>query len=225
MTEAEEDEAAPFNLHLEASIDHLDLQYTLSLDCAAPDMATDDSQNMFITYCHDLWQGVSYNSGLCIVPPTATPMPLMWRQVSDAYLHYAFEVPTSWSDGIRATADRLSFFSLPVHQQPGECPFPDHLIKVDFAADPPGNFAVEGQPPTQGAPDITGFVPITVTEYTAWRYDSIGQEGGSFIADSTTIYIQGADYWYRIFFACAPVWTADCEDILRHILDTFVILP
>lgn len=227
IVEAEGDAASPFDLQLDASIDHLAFRYNLSLNCAVPETATGQSRNDFITYCRELWHEVLFNSGLCIISPAATPAPLTWREVSDVNTHYAFEVPASWSEGIHATADRQSFFSLPVHQQPQECPFPDHLIKVDFAADPPGNFAVEGQPPTQGAPDTEEYMPITVAERPAWRYDSRGQEleGGNFAADSTVIYIQGPEYWYFFYFACAPVWTADCEDSLSHILDSFRILP
>lgn len=102
------------------------------------------------------------------------------------------------------------------------CPLPNHLMKVDVAALRPGNFAAEGQNPQDGRPNLEGFTEVSTANYPAWLSTVLGSgEGGMFQAESKTLYIQAGGYWFQFGFICSPEWTADCDTILDHLIESF----
>lgn len=224
--ELEGAEAAPFSLRLVLSATQSPYAYTFSLDCAAPDGATAADQATFIASCRHIWDFISFDFGSCAIPVTPTPSSNMWQVISNESYQYAFEIPISWlmSEG---TPDNLIFFSVPIDGQPQFCPLPDKFMKLEFFAEPPGNFAEEGQSPEEGTPDLEGAMAITLGGQPAWLFlpdgETAEEEGGNFSADITLVYIQGPTYWYTFTLYCSPEWTADCQKVLDHTLGSFQI--
>lgn len=164
-----------------------------------------------------------------IVPlPTQEPVPVKaWKQISNDWYKYSFEVPTAWVQNEEgATPDRLMLFSDPaVAGQVGPMTLPNGLMKLDFGADPAG----------KGELDLAGANQITVADRPAWIVSEEGGEAAGPSTFSTTVYILGAEYQYTLGLYCIPpsgagakaidTFTAECRKILDHILETFQIMP
>lgn len=230
MQEVAGDPAMPFawraRLWLEGTAAY-GYNYILEFGCAPPTGADAAEQAAFVASCRGIWDeclaGVQVlKEPRCRQGPTPTPGPITWRRVSDDWYKYAFEVPSGWLEMEHVTADRLVFLSDPAVYggQPG-CPFPNGLIKLDFAADPP---------PTSG-PDLTGWKPTTVSGRQAWLQSAPGDEAGP---DTSWIsaYIVGSEYHYSLSLGCTPpspeesgTFGADCQNIVDHILASFQVLP
>lgn len=227
FTELNGENIAPFSLHLALSTVRAGYLYDFSLKCAPPSEADSSQQNAFIAQCRTLWNLMSNQFGLCAVSQEPTAEPGAWQQVSNEAYQYAFDVPANWEPP-RETPENLTFFSLPVNKQPFSCPLPDRFMKLDFFAQPPGNFAVEGQQPQEGAPDFAQATEITVADLPAWLFEpdrETDEEGGNFTAENALLYIKGPKYWYTFTLYCSPEWTAECQEVWDHLLESFQLLP
>lgn len=225
------DEAAPYTWRATLFIQGLSsYSYTLSFGCALPSRMDAAGQADFEASCRRIWEqivaGVEVvEKRACLPAPTPTPGPVTWRRVGDDGYKYSFEVPANWYEEPGVTPDRRVFFSDPALVEPTSyCPSSDGLMKLDFAADPPGKY----QPHMQ--PDLTGMSSVTVAGRPAWI---AMEEGGEAAPSALTIafYISGPEYWYHLWMGCTPAraevreqFIAECREVMEHILDSFRVL-
>jgi hypothetical protein len=89
-----------------------------------------------------------------------------------------------------------------------------------------------GVHPLQYQPDLTGMDPVTIAGRPAWVLLGKGRESASFVEFSA--YISGPQYWYHLWFGCAPgegenevrkAFVAQCTDVMEHILGSFQFGP
>lgn len=156
---------------------------------------------------------------------TSTPSSPCARQtVADEYHHYSFEVPISFEKNPDATADLIVFTNDATRQLPSSCHPLVNAIKLDFYAQPPGNFAVSGQAPEDGVPpDLGDYILISGTNYPTWIKSTEAGEGADLSASSKQIYIQGNTFWYFFSLYCVPDWTEECETVLDQTIASFTI--
>jgi len=145
-----------------------------------------------------------------------TPSVTEWRRIGNDGWKYAFEVPQSWllSEPGMTNPDRLVFLS----DADGET----GTMKLDVMADPLAR---------PGAPDTSGWDPVTVAGTMGWLTTVQGGEASGPDDVGTTVYIPGPEYRYTLYLFCAPgeqarePFLAECQGILGHILATFQIVP
>ena len=168
-----------------------------------------------------LYDDASKQWGFDLDTGTLTPTAdVRWRQISDTWWKYSFEVPASWllSEPGMTFPDRLVFLS--------DQAVDDGLMKLDFAADPVGK---------PDAPDLSAGEAVTVANRPAWVIQGEGDEAsGPFLFD-TTVYVTGSEYRYLLWLGCAPPagsdeetrnkFIAECKTTLEHILASFQIIP
>ena len=219
-------------LHLSLNTIRVPYQYHLTFNCAPPESADTANQDAFFALCRHVWNFLSPFFGLCATPTVSKLESIGWQHVSDDWNQYAFEVPSDWLILKGATADRLNFFSdEDVYGQPNACPLPNGLMKLDFAADSPGNI---GTGASGSGPDLEGFTAITVADHLAWIQTIQGGEVMGPLATGTAVYIQGPQFWYYFWLSCTPpsdanpegqtLFKTQCEETVMHILDSFQIL-
>jgi hypothetical protein len=227
--EIADDEAAPFDLRLVFSIAQPPYTYSFSMNCLLPKGNDTFHQESFAALCRHFWDFVSYDFGVCTAQVIDNSDLSAWQTVRNGWYKYAFEVPETWLRPEQSTADQFSFYSDPhVYGQPNLCPMSNGLMKLDFSAQPPGNYE-------PGGPDLEGFTAITVAEHPAWIKTVEGGEAMDPLATSTAVYIQGDEFWYFLGLGCIPPTGADAEDQSRfkaacaermeHILNSFQIFP
>lgn len=211
-------EAAPYVSKLSYSAIRGSFYYTFSFDCIPPDTVYEGDA---VAFCRHVWEGIANNLEFCD-GFAALPESPGWQVIEDINIGYAFEIPAQWPGPGGVELGAFSMFNHPIDNQPMFCPLPDHLMKVDVAALRPGNFAAEGQNPQDGRPNLEGFSEVPTVNYPAWL-SSVqgGGEGGMFQAESKTLYIQAGGYWFQFGFICSPEWTADCDTILNHLIESF----
>jgi hypothetical protein len=203
--------------------------YTLSFDCAPPSEASAADQASFEASCKRIWAKIL--SGVqvmkkepCVAVPILTPGPVTWRQVSDKWYKYAFEVPSAWYEERGPSSDRLLFFNDPaLLEQFSACPPSGDLMKLDFGADPIASFE----------PDLTGMEPVTVANRPAWITSGEGGEAAP-ATFMVAVYISGLEYGYSLWLGCTPfrigaesnaALITECRSIIDHILASFQIAP
>jgi hypothetical protein len=194
--------------------------YTLSFGCAPPTGADDAGKAKFQALCRQIWEhileGVEISGkNPCILVPTPTPGPITWRRVHSDWYRYSFEVPSGWYEDPHSTPDRRLFSSTPLSSEHSPyCSPPNSWMKLDF-----GVFPLEYQP------DLTGMSPVTIAGRPAWVSSGKGEESAPSIVQFST-YISGFQYWYHLRLACAlDEFEAECPEVMKHILESFQIVP
>jgi hypothetical protein len=202
--------------------------YTLSFGCTPPTGADDAGQTGFQAFCQQIWEHILEGIEIqgtppCAPVPTPLPGPITWKRIHSDWYQYSFEVPSGWYEGETASPDRRHFSSVPMLSGPFPyyCPSPYGWMKLDF-----------GVHPLQYQPDLTGMDPVTIAGRPAWVLLGKGRESASFVEFSA--YISGPQYWYHLWFGCAPgegenevreAFVAQCTDVMEHILGSFQFGP
>ncbi len=201
--------------------------YTFVFDCVPPGEAGSAQRSEFVASCQRTAEAILaqveiLREATCRQGATPTTGPLAWRQVSDDWYRYAFEVPSGWLETDHVTGDRCSFLSDPgAYGQPEQCPLANGLMKLDLAVDPPG----------KGGPDLRGWRPFTVGSRQAWLTTRSGDEAGpgTFWISA---YIEGPEYHYLLSLGCTPpspeasaAYGYGCQSTMDHILESFRIKP
>lgn len=226
------DSASPFAQRLTFVSVRPPYQYSFALECAPPNAENAAEKDAFMAQCRHVWDFISFSYGLCALPKGELKETTAWQSVNDAWHQYAFEVPNSWLLSPNGSADRLKFFSDDVYGQPHNCPIPNGLMTLDFAADPPSNFGT-GTP--ESTPDLGLFSPLTIAGRSSWIRRVLGkdEEGMNPLATGTAVYIQGPQFWYYFWLSCTPPTDANetiqaqfknqCEGTMSHVLESFQI--
>mgnify|MGYP000997319618 CR=1 FL=1 len=215
-------------------------RYALSLKCVPPNGANTNDQTNYEELCQQIWERMTAEFSIkdfslraegCPVVPL-TPVITEWRRIQSRWTRYSFEVPSSWLEQSDLSPSRVQFLSDPaVYDQRPNCPLPNGIMSLDFAADRPGNFGT-GEPGS--GPDTEGFTEMTVANRPAWLQTVEDEELTGPFATATMVYIQGPEFWYTFLYSCTPPtdtdsesqsnFKAQCEDVLDQILDSFQVV-
>jgi hypothetical protein len=200
----------PFTWREQASLWRDPYLYTFSLGCLPANGATEAG----LAFCRYVWDVYAFTFGLCAQPGLTIPQPGVWQTVKSDWYGYQFELPAGWYDDSGPTADRVTYFSHAVHQQPyPACPAPEGTMKLEFFADyvniTDGNW--------------TAVDPIA--ERPTWQYTGVVVDYEQFHTTTKVLAIQGKKSWYYLAFYCNQPWTADCDTVFTHLQNSFVTEP
>jgi hypothetical protein len=215
-------------------------RYALSLKCVPPSVANTNDQANYEGLCQQIWERITAEFSIkdfslraegCPVVPL-TPVVTEWRRIQSRWTQYSFEVPSGWLEQPDLSPSRVQFLSDPaVYDQRPDCPLPNGIMSLNFAADRPGNFGT-GEPGS--GPNTEGFTEMTVASRPAWFQTVEDEELIGPFATVTMVYIQGPEFWYTLLYSCTPPTDSDsesqsnfkaqCEDVLDQILDSFQVV-